>query len=159
MLPSFDQLIERADPHLKKFLLGQYFPSYSAEWSGSDARDLHELIDELCDIIDNQAPVLFSAAVSHQARIIGYEKDLQDVFEGIRMKQRESGTFRDIMTPSLSLLEGGMEQGRVCGWNPKGCRAMRLLILELIHKVGKVIPAILARRDLASQDTFAKIYD
>lgn len=142
-LPTREAMLTRAAPHSDKLTLGKIFPSYQAGWTGVEADEFLDLVDDLCLIIDHIAPKLLDRAWSDRARELGVAFEPGVIMRGSREQLARDGGYTALMEPNCQLLRQAAGGEGTCAWNVAGCSALYNLLETLIHKATVLTPAIL----------------
>jgi len=158
-LPARAEVLRRATVHLDKLCLGKMFPSYQAGWTGKEAADLLELIDDLCMILDHIAPKLLDRAWSDRARELGVAYTPGSIVRASRERIAVDGGFSDMMEANCQLLKQAAAGQGTCAWNMAGCNALHNILEELIYKVTQLTPSVLMNVAEASEAEMPRFVD
>ena len=163
-MPEYDIPTERAireiaEPHLRKLNLGRHFESYTANWHGQDARDLMDLIDELCNIIDHRCPAMIDEIRARRREQAGFPPGRGLLIAKNRERLINKGGYGTLVKPVCDILREATRPGHVCSWNPKGCEELYHLINQLIERAICLVPSMLATAERMSLEKMNRLMD
>lgn len=129
---SVQDLAARLQPHLDRMKLGSLFDGYSAQWSGDDASEMLDCIEEMCHILDVKVPQTLEHAWNLRRTQLGVPARPGLVLQSYAQNSVTYGTYLEMMSPTCELLRKSVPSGYHCGWNRIGCEAMHGLLCGMI---------------------------
>lgn len=125
----------RLTPHLDRMKLGALFDGYQAQWSGRDAADFLDAIEEMCYILDVSAPSLFEEAWNARRLELGLPPQYGAVIKQYNLWSATGGTYLSMMTDNCMLLRKAKDEGYTCGWKKPGCDALYSLLSAMMRAI------------------------
>lgn len=132
---SVHSLEARMQPHLDRLKLGALFDGYSAHWSGREAAEMIDCIEEMCHILDVIVPQALEHAWNLRRTQLGLPSRSGLVLQSYAQNALIHSTHLDILSSTCGLLRKSVDGRHYTGWNKTGCGALHVLLGSMIKDI------------------------